>query len=494
MEGNLNLKTIFGIKLKRVREGKGLTLAELSQKAQVSTSYLAEIEAGKKYPKADKILLLAQGLGCSYDDLISTKMDREFDGLRELLSTPGVRDFPFEMFGVPAGDLMKLLTRSPSEVAALLRALHDIARQYNIGVEHFLHAALRSYQELTSNYYEELEAEAEGFAQAHLQGRAEIGQGLREWVQLYCEMEVDEETLGRRAALGEFRAVFCRRPGPRILLNPQLTESQRAFVLAREVGYRALGLRARSLTTPPDREDSFEQVLNDFKASYFAGALLLPRERLCPDIEALLGLTSWSPQPLLHMLDRYQVTPETLMYRLSQLLPGRFGLRPHFLKFESEGGRVRLVKQLNLSGLPVPAGTGGEEHHCRRWVSPRILAAMEKDRGARAKEGRPLVWAQRSRHVDDEQAEYLCLGLGMSLPLRPVLGSLTLGFRVDEGLLERVRFAADPGLPVVRIGGTCERCPLPAGECVDRVAPPTRWQGRLQREARRHELKLLTGE
>ena len=34
------------------------------------------------------------------------------------------------------------------------------------------------------------------------------------------------------------------------------------------------------MTSAPERVDSFEQVLNDFKASYFAGALLVNRERL----------------------------------------------------------------------------------------------------------------------------------------------------------------------------------------------------------------------
>ena len=95
---------------------------------------------------------------------MASKLDPAFDELQAFFSAPAVRDFPLEMFGVPAGDLMKLLTRSPHEVAALLRTLYGIAQQDNIGAEHFLHAALRSYQELTGNYYDDVERAAEGFA------------------------------------------------------------------------------------------------------------------------------------------------------------------------------------------------------------------------------------------------------------------------------------------------------------------------------------------
>src|SRR5512142_2020296 len=123
MTPNLNLKTIFGIKLKQQRERRHLTLAQLGAACSLSASYLAEIEAGKKYPKAEKILHIAEALGCTYDELISTRLGHEFTELQEFLTSPGVRDFPFDLFGVPAGELVKLLARSPHEVAALIRTV-----------------------------------------------------------------------------------------------------------------------------------------------------------------------------------------------------------------------------------------------------------------------------------------------------------------------------------------------------------------------------------
>ena len=199
-----DLKTILAIKVKRAREERRLTLTELAQKAALSISYLAEIEAGRKYPKPERILALAEALNCPYDDLISTKIDRDVDELHTFLSAPAVRDFPFELFGLSAADLMKLLTKAPAESSALLRALNGIAREYNIGVEAFLHAALRSYQELTGNYYPEIEREAEAFGRTLLAA----GKGpwdvttLRTWVTAKGVPEIDERVLGRARPCG----------------------------------------------------------------------------------------------------------------------------------------------------------------------------------------------------------------------------------------------------------------------------------------------------
>jgi transcriptional regulator with XRE-family HTH domain len=494
--GNLNLKTIFGIKLKRLREARHMTLGGFSRQTGLSASYLAEMEAGKKYPRAEKILQLAEALGTSYDDLISTKLDHEFDELQGFLSSPGVRDFPFELFGVPAADLMKLLTRSPHEVGALLRTIGDIARHYNIGVEHFLHAALRSYQELTGNYYDEIEREAESFARTlGGSGRGSVTpKALREWVIANGVSEIDERRLGERPALREFRAVRITHPRVRLLLNPRLGESQKSFVLAREIGYHVLGLTARSLTTPPDREDSFEQVLNDFKASYFAGALLLPRQALTADLRAFFRLPTWQSESLLHLLDTHRVTAETLMYRLSQLVPSQFGLRTHFLRFNDEKGHLRLVKQLNLSQLTIPPGISANEHYCLRWLSTRLLVELAAWQRRRPKHLRhPVVGAQHSKFVDGRSA-FFCIGLAQPLPLQPdVNSSLTLGFNADEKFFRTVRFAKDRTIPHATINGTCERCPLSDAECDDRVAAPVGHLLTLAQAERQRELQELAG-
>ena len=57
---------IFGLKLRQARLAKGLSVTELAERSQLSPSYITEIEKGRKYPKADKIMRLAEALGWRY--------------------------------------------------------------------------------------------------------------------------------------------------------------------------------------------------------------------------------------------------------------------------------------------------------------------------------------------------------------------------------------------------------------------------------------------
>lgn len=61
------IKLIFGLKLKQIRTDKNLSLFGLSKLSGLSKSYLNEIENGKKYPKPDKIAILAERLEVPYD-------------------------------------------------------------------------------------------------------------------------------------------------------------------------------------------------------------------------------------------------------------------------------------------------------------------------------------------------------------------------------------------------------------------------------------------
>jgi transcriptional regulator with XRE-family HTH domain len=486
-----NFRAILAGKVKRLRKARGLTLAELGHASGLSVSYIAEIEAGKKFPKPDRILELAAALDCQYEELTSTKLDRDEDALQAFLNAPGVRDFPFEMFGVPPGDLTKLLTRSPVETTALLRALTDIARQYDIGPDHFVRAALRSYQELTGNYYESIEELAQTFGRGlAVNGQSWTLDGLRKAVAANCGITIDETNLDD-PVLRRFKAIVLESPR-RLLINPRLANSHKAFLLAREIGYQLLGLKARSQTTPSGRPQSFEHARNDFQASYFAGALLLPCHALTADLKTWLRLPTWQPEVLLQLLDKYRVSAETLVYRMSQLLPSHFGLHTHFFKFTDAGGAFDLIKQLNLTQIPVPAGIRAHEHYCRRWVSTRLLTEFRhwRERQPKTRIG-PLVAAQHSRFVEGDQP-YFCMGLAVPTPLTPeVVNSFIVGFHDDAKFAKTVRFAKDRTIPSTIIGTTCERCPLAAEACSDRAAPPILYQQAVAHDNQRRAIAIL---
>jgi transcriptional regulator with XRE-family HTH domain len=66
--------TIFGMKVRQARSEAGLTLSEFAAQCELSPSYMTEIEKGRKYPRADKIMKMGEVLGKDYDDLVSIKL------------------------------------------------------------------------------------------------------------------------------------------------------------------------------------------------------------------------------------------------------------------------------------------------------------------------------------------------------------------------------------------------------------------------------------
>ncbi|MCZ7674337.1 MAG: ImmA/IrrE family metallo-endopeptidase [Chloroflexi bacterium] len=190
-----------------------------------------------------------------------------------------------------------------------------------------MRAALRSYQEIHENYFPDIEDAVLSFLADYgktygVTDDAPVSrQALEEMVTQLFGYELDYETIDQFEELATFRSVFVPGKPPRLLINSALYPRQVKFLLARELGYKYLNLRERSQTSTPDEVHSFQQLLNDFRAAYFGGALLMPRKAILADLKAFFALTAWNPQPLDDMLTKYDVTPEMLFYRFSELIP-----------------------------------------------------------------------------------------------------------------------------------------------------------------------------
>jgi len=130
----------------------------------------------------------------------------------------------------------------------------------------------------------------------------------------------------------------------------------------------------------------------------------------------------------------------------------------------------------------MPAGTGVDEHYCRRWLAIRILDRLRDNRANGDAGDEPIVDAQLSRFVESD-ARYLCIAMARRLTLNPsATSSVSLGFRCDDDFQRVVRFAKDPRITRLDIDGTCERCPLAPDECLERAAPPLLLQQQIARD------------
>ena len=477
-----NLRFILGLKLRTLRRERGESLKALAERSGLSVSYLSEIEKGKKYPKPDKLIDLADALEVTYDELVSLSVKDDLSPLKDVFSSAFVEEFPFEVFGLESQDVFSLVADQPARAGALIRTFLEVGRTYDMQVEHFLFAALRSYQQMHGNYFEELEEAARAFRERQdwTEGRPPSHETLRALLVNEYGYDVDLDALADHPDLRKFRSVYVEGTPPTLVVNGDLLPIQQAFIFAREIGYCELGVDERARTSSWLRIESFEQLLNNFRASYFAGAVIMDREALLQDLESLFAQQTWDPAQVQTCMDRYNATPEMLLYRLTELVPNHFGVDDFFfLRFYHEPGSssFELNKILNMSDVPVPHGVGLNEHYCHRWPAIKLLQEMERKQLdgplTRQPSEEPRIHAQRSYFINEE-AEYFVLSVARPLALQPGTNScVSIGFLMNDAFRESVACWRDEAIPQIDVNLTCDRCPLSREACSDRVAPPT---------------------
>ncbi|MEQ9422958.1 MAG: helix-turn-helix domain-containing protein [Cyclobacteriaceae bacterium] len=476
---NINKRLIFGLKLKQARANKGYSLAQLSDKAGISISFLNEIEKGKKHPKPEKVGAIAKALGVSQNWLEASDLDKKLSPLAELIQSNILHELPLDMFGLKMGDLLELLSNAPTKLNAFIGSLIEVTKNYDLSVETFYFAVMRSYQEIHDNYFEDLEIAAVDFAeQFHLSGNKLV---TTEQLQHYLEenwgYEIIEDGFDGFDDLQNLRS-FYRAKGKRrkLYLNKGLNERQKAFIFGKEVAYQFLNLKERPDTSSWVEITSFDQVINNFKASYFSTSILINQQHFLKDLTKFLKSKKWQEGVLLETMEQYNATPEMILQRMTNLLPKYFEIKNiFFLRFNHEPhtDHYELTKELHLSSSQSLQGALLREHHCRRWMAFSILQQLD-DMLKLGYKRRAIGGVQRMRILDTGN-EYLTLNLARpNLPTKGVNSSLTLGMLVDEKLKSTVGFVNDKAIKFRLVNETCERCK--AENCKMRVASPRVWR------------------
>ncbi len=459
-----NLKIFFGLKVKSLRTERELSLKELSRKSGIAVSYLSEIESGKKYPKPEKMISLARALGVKYDSLVSSSVDKSLDPFAALINSELIKQFPFHLFGISAHDILGLFKNDPENAHAFLQTFLQISRAYDMSLENFLFAALRTFQRYHNNYFPDLETLANQYARQHGIDSKRINfdqlKELLEKKYLYC---IDESELSQHPVLNSFRSIY--RGKGLLSINDHLLPSQKTFILAREIGFIELGFEQRPLTSSWIKVKSFEQLVNNFKASYFAGALLIQQDRFAEDIKEFFERSEWNEDFFADLLNRHHATPEMLLYRMSQVIPGFFDVGSIFYsRFTNSEDRlsVKLTKELNMTEVLVPYGLGINEHYCQRWLPLRLLKKLRQNN---------LSFTTGIQNIQfvKSGARFLLLSMARSLSLSKERESaIAIGFKIDKKSQSFIKFLDDPAIPEELVGESCERCPLT--DCSERVA------------------------
>lgn len=358
--------------------------------------------------------------------------------------------------------------------------------------ESFYKTALRSYQDMYDNYFPDLEKEVKVFKETH---KIEIknkytAEELKDILINQFGVKVDKEKLKNNNELKKIRSYYSEKDKT-LFINDGLKESQINFLLAREIGFHYLDLEDRPFVTRILEVKSFEQLLNNFKASYFSAAFLMDEKLMVNDVESFAQLAEWDGGAFIGFLDDYNVTPEMLLQRLTNILPGHFGLNElFFLRLTGQNNlkQFGITKEIHLSRLHNPYANENNEHYCRKWVSLNIIKKLRTQKSLGKKDA-VIADLQISDYWESPN-EYLCLSFAKASDDDASDGvSVTLGLHINDKLRKMIRFLGDPKLPKRIVNTTCERCSMP--DCESRAAPPITTENKLRLERVKEGLKEL---
>lgn len=461
-----NKKIILGLKIKSFRKKLNLTAQELAKESGLSNSYLNEIEKGRKYPKKDKLLALADALKIKVEELTSLKLPKEYASFELLLKTNVLSELPLDLMGLDLNNIIDVLSNSPTKISAFLNTIIEIARNHDMETEYFYFSVLRSYQELEDNYFEEIEIQANNFRTTHnLPLNSKIESSVLKSL-LVKQYNYKFDILP--SDIQNVRSVYKNNT---LYLNKDLNEHQLLFVLGREIAFNFMKLKPRPLVTTFFNGAGFSEIFNNFQASYFATALLLPKERMIEDLKDFFSKTKWSASLFEKMIDSLGVSAEMYMHRLTNILPTFFSLKSLFflrLSKPKERDSFNITKELHLGRLHNPHAISKELHYCRRWVSVQSIKDLEAKMEKTNDVDTVVIDAQISDYYDSRDKYFI---ISVARPMYPVSGfstSVSVGIYVDKIFNQKIAFAQDRDIKIKKVNENCEMCAI--ADCKQRAA------------------------
>ena len=466
---------MLGLKLKQLRLEKNLSLTQLAEKSGLSISYLNEIESGKKYPKSDKIAVIAQTLDVSYDKLVSLKLSKQLAPIGDLFESNILEQLPLDHYGIDIRKFVALMSNASIQLSALVATILEMAKSSEMSENNFSRTALRAYKEFNDNYFEELETAVDVFVADNKIDDTPPLQYNR-LAKILTEKyfyEIDETTLNTYSELAHFRGFVKNGKTSTLYLNNKISDSQKAFIIAKELAYNHLNYKDRSFSHSNLRLDNFDHLLNNFRASYFATALMMRKEFILNDLREFFAKPKWDDNYLIALLEKYNASPEMLFQRISNLSPKFLGLNKFFfLRFNAKekNNNYQLSKEVRLNIRRNPGGFQSQEHYCRRWVAVKVLNNLIGEQTNESSKN--IVSGVLHSKFYNSNDEFLSISVAKRSQFIPEeYYSVTLGFQFDDELKQKIAFWNDENIPFQTVNDTCEMCKIP--DCEERTAPPS---------------------
>ncbi|MET7800960.1 short-chain fatty acyl-CoA regulator family protein [Streptomyces decoyicus] len=400
-------KTYAGARLRRLREERRLSQAELARRLEISPSYLNQMEHDSRPLTVPVLLRLTETFGVDASFFSARDTSRLVADLRETLANE------VATAQVSPSDLAQLATQMPAAASVLLelgRRNHALTQQLAVAAEgrdgHELalprspHEEIREFFYRRQNYLHDADLAAEGLAR-------DIGIRPGEVLRVLSARLTEHHGVRIASDAGQPHRYD---PVARVLhLSSLLRPGQQAFRMATQLALLEFGDELSALAAEDYAEGSDTWSLARIGvANYFAAALILPyrafhtaAEEVRYDIERLT--------------DQFGLGYETVCHRLSTLQRPRLrGVPFSFVRVDRAGN---MSKRQSATGFHFSRAGGT----CPLWNVYEAFAAPGRIHVqiAAMPDGRRYLWTARAvtRHRGGwgEPGKTFAIGLGCEI-------------------------------------------------------------------------------
>lgn len=445
-------KTFLGVKLKTLREKRGLTQAALAQLLKLSPSYVNQLENNERPLSVPVLLRLQSTLGVDLQFFSEDDEARLFAQLHEIVAEAAVPG------GVPEAELRTLAQQMPAMAQLLLRlqgrARHAEQRLASLGLgerdtEHAQagpgpHEEVRDFFYAHHNHMDALDRRAEALS-ATL-GALDSSQDL--------SVRLEAHLLGRHGVqvqtLPDERLRRFEPAQRLLLLSDALSTGQRAFQLATQLAYLEANEEIDGLVASNSFSPEAAALARIGLASYFAGALVLPYGRFLAAAQELR-------YDIALLARRFGVGFETVCHRLSTLQRREARGVPFFFVRVDRAGNISKRQSATDFHFSRSGGTCPLWNVYEAFAQPgRVLTQL-----ARMPDGRSYLWIA---HCESRATG------GYGSPVREFAVGLGCDLRHASQLVYAKGLDLSDAESATPIGPGCKLCEREG--CAQRAFPP----------------------
>jgi XRE family transcriptional regulator, fatty acid utilization regulator len=454
-------KTFMGVRLRSLREERGITQAALAQALKLSPSYVNQIESNQRPITVAVLLRLQAYFGIDLQFFSEDEESRVVAELREI--TAGV----LGPGAVPLAELQSVAQQLPAFSRVLLalqrRAQNAEDRMASLaagsdgdrfaadaGVPAQPHEAVREFFYARHNHLAVLEERAEALHERLRAGEpAEAGLGAL--IEQHLRAELGVRTLSEDPDPAHRQMIRHFEPRSRILrISPSIEPGQRTFQLAIQAALLTVGPLIDSFIDAAAFSQAEARALARIGfANHFAGALLLPYGRFLAAAESLrydIDLLS----------ERFGVSFESVCHRLSTMQRADPRRIPFFFVRVDRAGNVSKRQSATDFHFSRTGGT------CPLWNVYEAFAQPGKviTQLSRMPDNRTTLWVART--VTHQRGGYGSLR-------RTFAVALGCDVRYAGRLVYSKGIALDDPEAATPIGAGCKVCDRE--DCAQRAFP-----------------------